>query len=117
MSEATDLAIESLKEYALKKAIERAAIKLVALVPFLGVPIVNPVMLWFLAKYARILFEEGALLLHMGVIEVEVNREALAVKKARDDLRFYLERGNPQNIQKAKDEYKKRLSDLIRLNR
>jgi hypothetical protein len=111
-------AIDIIKQIAIEQATKRAMSKIVALVPFFGLPVVNPVLGYFLAKYATILFEEGALLAQLGYIEVSVNADVRAVNNATDDLKKVLSNPfqNQEEIQKAKDEYKKRLADLIRIN-
>lgn len=108
---ASDMIIEGLIGEALTQA---AKAELLVLFPYLQLPIINQVFFYFFDKYAEILTRKVAIISAFKIIDYETNKELQHYDQARKELLESLKSEDPEKIQKAKDDLKARLSNLIR---
>ena len=110
---ASDYLIEGLLRETL---FQFAEAEMTAIFPFLAIPGVRQVAFYFFEKYADVLLKKVAFLSASMIIEAEVNHEVKAVKEASKDYLASIKSQDPEQIKKAKDEFKKRLAVLLRVN-
>lgn len=109
---ASDAIIEGLVGEVLYSA---AKAELIALFPFLALPVINQVFFFFFDKYAEILTKKLATVSAFKIIDYETNKELKEYDSARKELLESVKAQDPEKIQKATDELKARLSNLIRI--
>jgi hypothetical protein len=109
---ASDSIIEGLLGEALTQA---AKAELIALCPYLELPVIKQVFFFFFDKYAEILIHKVAIISAFKVIDYETNKELQEYDNAKTVLLESIKSEDPEKIQKAKDELKARLSTLIRI--
>jgi uncharacterized membrane protein required for colicin V production len=89
--------------------------RIVAMIPFLGLPIINPVFAFIVGKFAGILFVEMQKAVAFKVIDLQIGAQKDAYNEAVVELKAAIEEKNAEEVEKAKAEFKKRLQDLIHL--
>lgn len=91
--------------------------KLVAALPFLGWPIIGPIFGMVLSKVMGIVAEQIGLMIEFQIINVQVNRDRKKYDEAVEKLKVELEKPEGERdeaaIQKAKEDFKARLRDLV----
>lgn len=102
-------------EVVLKAAISRV----VAAVPFLAWPIINPVFSFIVVKFVEIFYDELSKSVAFQVINFQTEEQRKAYSDAVTQLQAAIEKPkeeqNAEDIEKAKAELKARLKDLISL--
>lgn len=96
---------------------ERVVSKIITLIPFLGWPIINQIVSKSIAKLIILSYET----MHEMKVIAEIDFRGETQKKQYEEATDKLERAleepiNLEEIKRAKDEYKKKLRDLIMLN-
>lgn len=105
-----ELSEKLIYELVVKKAITKA----ITLMPFFGLPIVNPFFVAIAEKLYSILYaelkEEGQLLM----IAIKTEFQEKKYSEAVNELKTVIDKGaSDEEVKVAKDEFKKRLHDLI----
>lgn len=113
----TDIVTGVLRDIVIKAVAARA----VAALPFLGAAWINPIFMFILAKVVDLVAEESARLLTVIILDIDVNLENKAYKKAVLELRAIMrkpkEEQNADEIEAARLELEKKLAGLIHLHR
>ena len=108
-------AMESVAQKLFHDVVIKAVIReMVIAIPFLGHPILNPVVIYIVTKIAMKVYKQAKLVGGMYVIKLKNDSERRAYDEAIVELKKALNSGN--NIEEAKNEFKKRLSDLVRID-
>lgn len=91
--------------------------RIIASVPFLALPIINPIFALILDKVASLFYDEMSKFIEFKVIDLQVGEQKNNYDAAVNNLKEVLSKPeqSPEEIQKAKDELKKRLHDLINI--
>ena len=104
------------KELVFNILVKRAITKVVVSLPFLGLPVVNPVFLYIAEKLYSVLYEElkeENQLMMMGIKTAAQEREYQA---AVNEFKVVIKNGgNDEQIAKARDEFKNTLHKFISL--
>lgn len=110
---------ETIKKLYFEVVVEAAIASSIAALPFLGVPVIKQIYTFLVKHFAGNLFEEGEVYGLFYDIDSEVDEETTEYQEATDTLRTELERDDltEEEKQRAKDEYKEKLRNLIMLNR
>lgn len=94
--------------------------RIIAAVPFLAWPIINPLFAMIMGKIAGIIYEELSRVVEFKMIDIQVGEQKEHYDSAVDNLKVILEKPKDvhteQELEDAKIELKKRLHDLISLN-
>jgi hypothetical protein len=114
-SKQDDLVDAIVKGLIFEVALRAVVARLILVVPFLGWPVINPVFVFILSKIAGLLFDEMAKVVSFGIIELQVDHQRKTYEESVDKLKLALTAGDPDAIKQAKEEFKNRLGDLIRL--
>jgi hypothetical protein len=123
MGEAPDLE-KVIQDALLDVALPAALRAAVAAVPFLGMPIINPVFIFLATTLAKLIYKELALQLSFTIIDIETQKELKEYTDAKDKFKDVLsspvqnypsEGERNAALQKARDEFKAKTRDLIRL--
>lgn len=125
MSTAADIAEAVVKRLIYEVVVKAVIAKAVAALPFLGYPVIGPIFAFFVTKFADLVYEELARVVTFAVIDFQVERERAAFEEAAGKLKDTLATppehydGGPEEkekkINEQKEEFKRRLADLIRL--
>lgn len=106
------------KSILFEEIIKAVMSKIITVIPVLGWPVINQIFSRVLYKVADMFYTE--LKTHSAFLQIdfEVETQRVEYDQATDDLRNVLSLPdvNEEEIQRAKDEYKKKLRDLIMLN-
>jgi len=78
-------ALDTLKEEAIKTLTAKAIAKAVEKWAFLGLPFVNPIVVWIVKIVIEFAFDEGETLAYYGYTRYKVNKERDAVYEAIDN--------------------------------
>lgn len=78
-------ALDVLKEEAIKTLTAKAVAAAVAKWSFLGLPVINPIVIWIVKLVLEFAFEEGETLAYYGYTRYKVNKERDAVYEAIDN--------------------------------
>lgn len=90
--------------------------KIIIAVPFLGWPVINQIFTKLVYKLASMFIKEVETLAIFMKIDFKVNGQRERYEEATDQLREVLKTPNTnEDVQRAKDEYKNKLRDLIML--
>jgi len=97
--------------------IEKAITKVIASVPFFGLPVINPIFIFAAEKLYSYLYdeleEEGTLLM----IGIKTDHQRVKYQEATTELQTSIKEGqSDEEIKKAREEFKKRLKNLVNLN-
>lgn len=84
--------------------------------PFLRLPLISTVFDILVDQIGDKIDEELRLNMTFLVIDIQTMREKEAFEKARDELKLAKEKKDQDAINKAREEFKKKLGDLIRHN-
>lgn len=91
--------------------------KIIAKVPFLGWPVINPVFTFIMGQIANLIYKELSLSVKFILIDLKTSQQVVVYEKSVTELKAKIETKNEAEIEKAKAEFKKNLSALIRFNR
>lgn len=105
---------EILKSLIREFLVKRAITKLVAALPFLGLPVLNPLTAYLVGKLFEVIYDEVAMIVALTKIEIDVSHDRDAYVKATEELKKQLESQDEESIRIAKEEFKRRLGDLIK---
>lgn len=109
-----DVAKKLLHEVVIKAVIE----KIITAIPFFGLPIINPIFVFIVTQIAEKLYDQIVLVGGNIIIDLREDAKQREYEEATNILRFKLkENQDAEAIEKAKAEYKKKLGDLIRMDR
>lgn len=104
---------ELLVKFLLKKAVEK--------IPFLALPIINPIFAFILPIFIDVFYDEGVLLMFFGITSVQTWKDKKEYKEAFINLEKQLTKPNmelsDEDIRKASEEFDKKLANLINFNR
>lgn len=91
--------------------------KIIIAVPFLGLPVINQIFTAVFYKVAKMAYDEIEELAVIFKIEFKVEGQKEEYEQATENLRNVLKFPDKtaEEIKRAKDEYKKKLRDLIML--
>lgn len=107
-----DMAKKIIFDLVVKKAIA----KVILAVPFLGLPVVNPVFVYVAQKLFTALYNEIEFEGELLMIGIKTDFQDKKYKEATTALGQAIKQGKTdEELQKAHDEFKKRLHDLISL--
>lgn len=92
--------------------------RIVMAIPFLGMPIIGPIFGFLLGKVFTLVAEELTKMVENKVIDIKVGGQKDKYDEAVNNLKVVVESPDktPEQIEAAKNEFKKRLQDLISLN-
>lgn len=112
-----ETAAEALAKKLLHDVVIKAVIEqIVTAIPLLGSAFFNPIVTFIITKIATLVYKHAALLGGLFVIDLKEERKQKAYDEATIEFKNVMTReSTPEEIQKAKDEYKKRLADLVRI--
>lgn len=92
--------------------------RIVAAIPFLGAPIIGPIVAALLGKLFNVIGDELVLMIKLKQIEIKVGKEDAAYTESKNKLEEVL--NNPQKseaeIEAAKEQLKKDFQRLINFN-
>lgn len=111
---ASDVA-ETASNIAFEIATKAAIASAVAAVPFLGLPVINQLFTWCCEQFVKPFRQELTLYFVFKVIDVVVDHQREEYDRAKDVLRAALNSTNQEAIADAKEEYRKRLAELVKL--
>jgi hypothetical protein len=107
-------AIGDVKDIALSAIKEKIISGIVADVFIFSYPPLSWILSFLIDKALSFMYKEGMLSLKYLEIDKEVSKENKAAVEAKEGLEKALSQGDPNEIAKAKDEFRKKYSDLIR---
>jgi len=87
--------------------------KIIQAVPWLGLSVINPVFVFFFSKIFDLIYDEMVVIGTFIKIEVKTQIEVDKYNKATIELKKAIDSQDKEQINHAKDNYKKYLSDLI----
>lgn len=108
---------QAIKSIFFEQIVKAVISKIIIAVPFLGWPIINQIFTGLVYKLAKMFIKEMETLSVFIKIDFEVDGQRREYEKATEEMKEALK--NPQsyeNLQKAKDEYREKLRNLIMLN-
>lgn len=115
-----------IKELITEVVVKAVVKKLVTAVPFFGLPIVNPIVSFFVMKVAKILYDEMSLSLSYTMIDSKVNQQTKDYDMAVLNLKYAIdipvtsydggEVEKQTEIEFRKTEFRNKLSSLISFN-
>lgn len=109
--------MDELKKAAIEAAVSRLVAKIVSVAPFFGLSIVNPLLAYFLSKFFSLFIDEVQLLAELGFIEIKVNSQIHRAEEVAVELKKQLEGPRDEEaLSRAREEFKKRYRDLIRID-
>jgi hypothetical protein len=110
-----DLAENVIKNILIEVALKVAIAQIIIAVPFLGFPIINPVFIFIAEKLVLRVFAELARVVNFEIIDIRIESERKNYEEAVSKLRTVLTTPEVPNdqIEKAKEEFRNRLHDLI----
>lgn len=99
------------------EAVGAAGSALISAVPFLALPVIKWVFKFVFGKITNLIYGELSKRLAVMVINAKVQAELKAYERAESELKAMLskEQTTPEEEKRVTDEFKKRLSDLIRI--
>lgn len=107
---------DTIKEM-LVKTISEEVVKYYAVrYPVMAMGIVNPIAVFFVSKVVRVIVYHTALGVKFFAIDNKVDNQVEDHDKSKTRLNEALKNGDENEIKKAKEEYLKRLRDLVKLN-
>lgn len=117
-TQAAELALKLAKQGRDKLLLPFLIKKIITKVPWLGAGVFNPLLAWLVGWGIDVFYDEGVLLTFFGVTDVVVWHQRVEYKEALGELeeaiKKHSEEGNHDEIQKASEEFDRRLADLIR---
>lgn len=111
---ASDLLIKGLINEVLLNAAEA---EMIALFPFLGLPVIKNIFHYFASKYSEIIAEKLAIVAAFKIIDAESAADVKAYNQSVNQLQEAIKKGDPNEAELAKEEFKRRLAKLIHLPR
>jgi hypothetical protein len=96
-------------------ALKAVITRIVAAVPFLGFPVINPVFVYIITKLAGVIYEEISRVVAFSIIDHTVDQERQKYDDAVNQLKDAVKTGDQNDIEKAKAEFKERLKNLVRI--
>jgi len=121
---AVDAASAILKKLIFEVVLKEVMKRLITQYAFLSLPVVGPIFAFMMGKLATLFYEEMARLAVFAILDVQVNAEKKALEVATSALKKLLEatpilgvseEQKNAALEKAKEEFKKKLADLVRL--
>lgn len=115
MGTVNDLAESEIHHLIFDVALKAAIASVVASVPFLAWPVVNPVFIFVVTKLTEKVYDRLKLFVAFTIIDFETEAARTAYENAVAELKQVLQ-GAPDagTIQKARDDFKRTLAGLIR---
>jgi len=104
---------EIVKKLVYEVIVKAAITRLVAAIPFLNLPIVNPLTVYFLGRFAEHLYDVISLYITFQVIDFQTAHQKIEYERAVSELLKAQQSQNKEEQDRAKAEFKKRLGDLI----
>lgn len=103
---------ELLRKFVFESVLKAVAARAVAAFPFLGLPIINPIFMYFLTKVAKTFYNELSLSVGFYSIQLATEKEVVEYRNAVDLLNKAKESG--KDLKDANEKFKKAASDLIK---
>ena len=108
----SDIAKKIIFDLVVKKAIQRVILA----VPFFGLPVVNPVFVYVAQKLFVALYDELEFQGELLLIGLKTEHEKKKYDEAVNEFKTSIEQGkSDEEINRAHEEFKNRLRDLVRL--
>ena len=95
---------------------DAAILKMIAAFPFLSIPVIKQFFIFFAKKIIDQFYDEASIRAKFVAIEFRVKKDLNEYNYATEELRKAIETKDEDEINEAKKEFKRRLSDLIRIN-
>lgn len=116
MTDASDAVEKAVKALVFDVALKAIIAQIITKAPFLAWPVINPVFIYAITKVVELAYDEMIRVAGFIVIDFKTEMQRDAYEDARDELREELKKPERDEaaIAKAKEEFKKRLADLIR---
>lgn len=114
MGAANDLINAILKKAIYDLALKAAITRLIYTAPWLALPVIHPVFVFIMTKLAGLLYEEMALRVDFSVIDFETEQERRQYEAAVAELMKLSANPTPEELERAREEIRRRLADLIR---
>jgi hypothetical protein len=99
------------KEVVFQKVLQLVIARLIVALPFLALPIINPVFVWIATDLLGRFFDELAVVVEMQVIYFENDAKRIEYVKAVDEIKLAILKGTLD--ENTREYYRKKLSDLI----
>lgn len=119
MSVQTQIADKIIRAVVYDVALSAAETNLIAAAPWLGAPVARQILHFTLTKVADLLFTEMDRMAVFQIINLETDQQKndylTAVRALHDTVNPSTGSPTVDDIVKAKEEFKKRLSDLVRI--
>jgi len=97
-------------------AIEAAIKAAIVYVPVLGAPIIKQLFTFCVEKFASLLYTQTELAVSFIVVDLKVNKQSEEYRAAVSELSTAIvEQKSPEEIERAREEFKTRLRTLINL--
>lgn len=97
------------KDIILKLIIE----KIIQALPWLGAPVINPVFVWLFTKIFNVVYDELEVYYDFIKIDIKTEHEQKKYDQATEVLKTAIESQDQQEIENAKELYKKYLKNLV----
>lgn len=104
-----------LKDVIIKNVLAR----LVTMLPFLGWPIIGPIVAHFVSKFALIFFDEMSLVVAFKVIDGQIGKEKDEYSAATEQLKSVISVAETpaEEIERAKERVRHALNGLVKFQR
>ena len=107
-----DIAKEVYREVIIKAVIKKA----ITAIPLLSLPLINPFVVYIITRIANSIYTEAEMSGMIFLIRFKKNEDRIEYDKATLELRkLIFGNGSEEEIQKAQNDFKKRLSSLVRI--
>lgn len=117
---ASSLAEALVKRLVYDVLVKAVIARAVTVLPFLGYPIIGPIFGYLVGRLARPLAEELIKFADNFIIDIREGAKQQAYQEAKAELLEELlrrEPGDHESFEAAKEEFKRRLAELVRLDR
>ncbi len=104
-----------LKKLVLETVMTLVKDRLVAAIPFLGMPIVSWIVSFLLSKFGGLIVDELGRVISFAQIDAQANAQNEAYKQEVQNLKAAVEAQDDAQIEKAKAAFKARLRELAML--
>lgn len=107
---------KAIKSLILDVVLKAAIRQIIAAVPFLSWPVINPLVTYLITKVATVLYDHMALYISFQLIDFKTDQEQKAYTKAVEELKAAHAAPNAteKQLNDAKEKFRRNLGDLIR---
>jgi hypothetical protein len=105
---------EDVKKFVLKLAVNAAIDRVIAAIPFLALPFIRPIISWAFFQVTMKVYETLSQVIRFEIIDFTNQHDQTAYTEAKEKLLSAILSGDKNAISKEQENFKSKLSDLIR---